>query len=147
MVKRFNLRVYAIITNSKEEILLSKERRNGFEFTKFPGGGVEFGEGILGALYRELKEELRAEIESASFFYVNDFFQASSFRSEDQVISFYYWVTLENLEAVCLERKTPIGCSDVEDYEQAIWVKKTAIFELLTFPIDRIVASKMAQGK
>jgi len=145
-IKRFNLRVYAIIHNEKDEVLLSKERRGGSEFTKFPGGGVEFGEGILEALHRELFEELDAEIHSASLFYVNDFFQVSSFRPEDQIVSFYYLVELKNLEKIREEKRSPVGSHDPNDFEQALWVRKTALnFNVLTFPIDRMVGEKLMQ--
>jgi hypothetical protein len=32
----FNLRVYGLVINEQEEILLSDERRGGISFTKFP---------------------------------------------------------------------------------------------------------------
>ena len=68
--------MYGIVLNDKREVLVSHERRGGYEFTKFPGGGVELGEGILDALHREFKEELDAEIDTSTFFYVNEHFQA-----------------------------------------------------------------------
>lgn len=145
-IKRFNLRVYAIIHNEKGEVLLSKERRGGSEFTKFPGGGVELGEGILDALHRELLEELDAEIHTASLFFVNDFFQVSSFRPEDQIVSFYYLVELKNLRKIREERRTPLGSQDATDFEEAQWVPKNSLnFNVLTFPIDREVGDKLIQ--
>ena len=145
-IKRFNLRVYAIIHNEKGEVLLSKERRGGSEFTKFPGGGVELGEGILDALHRELLEELDAEINSASLFFVNDFFQISSFRPEDQIVSFYYLVELKNMGNIQEKRRSPLGSQDPNDFEQAQWVPKNYLnFNALTFPIDRLVGDKLMQ--
>jgi ADP-ribose pyrophosphatase YjhB (NUDIX family) len=145
-IKRFNLRVYAIIHNEKGEVLLSKERRGGSEFTKFPGGGVELGEGILDALHRELLEELDAEINSASLFFVNDFFQISSFRPEDQIVSFYYLVKLKNMGNIQEKRRSTLGSQDPDDFEQAQWVPKNhLIFNALTFPIDRLVVDKLMQ--
>ena len=85
MNKAFNLRVYALIINDKNEILLSDEYRFGKFFTKFPGGGVEFGEGILDALHREMFEELNLKIDEAIPFYFNDFHQESAFQWKNHI--------------------------------------------------------------
>ena len=45
-------RTYGILINEKQEVLISDEFRFGRYFRKFPGGGVEKGEGILDALKR-----------------------------------------------------------------------------------------------
>ena len=94
MVTRFNIRVYGIVLNDQGEVLLSHERRNKFEFIKFPGGGVELGEGILDALKREFIEEIGVPVETARLFYVNELYQASVFKTEDKIISFYYILKL-----------------------------------------------------
>ena len=54
----FTQRTYGILINKKQEVLISDEFRFGRYFRKFPGGGVEKGEGIIDALKREFKEEL-----------------------------------------------------------------------------------------
>ena len=91
-MKHFNIRVYGLWINKQQQILLSDERINDFTFTKFPGGGLEFGEGIHDCLVREWKEELAIDIEILAHFYTTDFFQISAFDHESQIISIYYMV-------------------------------------------------------
>ena len=91
-MKHFNVRVYGIWINEKNEILLSDERIGDFCFTKFPGGGLEFGEGIRECLIREWKEELNADIDVLDHIYTTDFFQLSAFDQQAQIISVYYYV-------------------------------------------------------
>jgi 8-oxo-dGTP diphosphatase len=86
----FNVRVYGIIINNKKEVLLSDETYNNLSFTKFPGGGLQFGEGTIDALKREFMEEMGTAIEVTEHFYTTDFFQASLFNTQHQVISIYY---------------------------------------------------------
>lgn len=89
-MKRFNIRVYGIWINDKQEILVSDERIGDFKFTKFPGGGLEFGEGIKDCLIREWKEELNIDIEVGNHIYTTDYFQLSAFDQTSQIISIYY---------------------------------------------------------
>ena len=53
----FNIRVYGILKDSQNRILVTDEFIRGNYFTKFPGGGLEFGEGTRDCLKREFKEE------------------------------------------------------------------------------------------
>ena len=57
MIEKLNLRVYGLLLNNNGEVLLTDESRFGMEFTKFPGGGIELGEGISDCLKREFIEE------------------------------------------------------------------------------------------
>lgn len=91
-MKRFTIRVYGIWINEQNEILVSDERIEDVQFTKFPGGGLEFGEGIRNCLIREWKEELDVDIHVDEHFYTTDFFQLSAFDQTSQVISVYYKV-------------------------------------------------------
>jgi len=144
LARPFNLRVYALISNEHQQILLSKERRNGVEFTKFPGGGVEPGEGILDALHREVMEELGVNISKATFFYFNEFFQASSFNPSEQLVAFYYLVELSNEDSLELTPKIPQGSQDRSDFEHALWANKTPLLlETLSFPVDRKAMEKL----
>jgi ADP-ribose pyrophosphatase YjhB (NUDIX family) len=91
---RFNIRAYFILFNDCDEILLSDELIDGKKYTKFPGGGVELGEGIEDAIRREAMEELGQEVEIVKHIYTTGFFVQSAFRPNDQIISVYYQVHL-----------------------------------------------------
>jgi 8-oxo-dGTP diphosphatase len=141
-MKRFNLRVYGLVINDQNEILLSDEFRFGHFFTKFPGGGVEAGEGILDALKREFIEELNLVIEEAIPFYFNDFLQESAFRKEDEVVSFYYIVQCETSKIKVENYAIPFQ----EETEKQRWISVTLLNENnLTFPIDKVVVSKLKE--
>lgn len=87
----FNVRVYGLLINPNNEVLVSDEQEYGFRFSKFPGGGLELGEGLIDGLKREFMEECEAEIDVLSHFYTTDFYEKSSF-NDSQVISVYYLV-------------------------------------------------------
>ena len=92
-VDNFNIRVYALIQNGRK-ILLSHELINNKRVQKFPGGGVEYGEGIVEALQREAMEEMNLTLKEIKHFYTTHFFQQSSFNKNDQLISIYYTAKL-----------------------------------------------------
>ncbi len=126
--------------NDKKEILLSDEFRFGHFFTKFPGGGVEKGEGIIDALHREFREELNLEIEQATPFYYNDFYQESAFRKEDQIVSFYYLVKCDNSKIKVKTYEIPFQ----EETEKQRWISiEDLTTKDLTFPIDKVVVDKL----
>jgi|SRR5690606_27996083 len=87
----FTIRVYGILTNDKQEVLISDEREAGLEFSKFPGGGLEYGEGTLEGLKREFNEECGVEIDVLHHIHTTDFFVKSAF-NDKQVIGIYYLV-------------------------------------------------------
>ena len=68
-IQHFTIRVYAIILNENREVLVSDEYQKGMEMTKFPGGGMHFGEGTIDCLTREALEEFGQEIEIVDHFY------------------------------------------------------------------------------
>lgn len=133
--RRFNLRVYGILINERNEILLSEECRNGFPFTKFPGGGLEFGESLQSGLMREFQEEMGIEINVGACLYHNDFVQLSAFNPNEQLFVFYYRVHYASCDAIVTSEK-PI--THDQDYELRRWVPLTELTEeCVTFPIDK----------
>ncbi|QQS29863.1 MAG: NUDIX domain-containing protein [Sphingobacteriales bacterium] len=88
----FNVRVYGLLVNENREVLICDEDIDLWHITKFPGGGLEFGEGLSDALVREFKEETNADIEIERHFYTTDFFVPSAIDDLTQVISVFYLV-------------------------------------------------------
>lgn len=136
---KFNIRVYGLLFNEQNQILISDEEEYGFQFSKFPGGGLEYGEGLIDGLKREFVEECNAEIEVLEHFYTTDFFIQSVF-NDSQVISIYYLVKL--LSGLELDfREQPFDFQMGGDILQAFRWK--GIHELnsedLTFPTDQRV--------
>lgn len=86
----FIVRVYGIFHDIKRGILVSDELIHGNYITKFPGGGLDFGEGTLECLRREMVEETGFEFEVGEHFYTTDFFVPSVFDKTSQVVSIYY---------------------------------------------------------
>ncbi len=137
--RRFNIRVYGLIMHPEKGLLISEERYQGHHFTKFPGGGLEWGEGPMDAIKRELMEELELELASAEHFYTTDFFVQSAFKETDQVISIYYKVTPLNTSS--LERLDGLENSDEPGRSQTFhWVKLEELsMESVRFTTDRRV--------
>jgi 8-oxo-dGTP pyrophosphatase MutT (NUDIX family) len=86
----FVVRVYGIFIHPEKGLLVSDEFVFNQQVTKFPGGGLEFGEGTIDCLVREMKEETGFEFEVTGHYYTTDFFVASAFNTELQVLSIYY---------------------------------------------------------
>lgn len=141
MSKKFNIRVYGLLINSKNEILVAHEKRDAFKMTKFPGGGLEWGEGILCALKREFQEELNIQIEAEELFYLTDYYQASAFDVNDQLIAIYYTVKTHRLTL-------PQMRNFVVNQIKFEWVAIEQLNENdFTFPTDKIVSKKLSQLK
>ena len=144
----FNLRVYGVLINDKKQVLVSDELIRGAYITKFPGGGLEFGEGTRDCLKREFKEEMDLDVQVGDHLYTTDFYQVSAFNPEHQIISIYY------LAKPLAEIKVPLRTKpfdfDEEQLKQYEATKETETFrfidwddfspEAMTLPIDKIVA-------
>ncbi len=139
MIKQYNIRVYGILLNHKKEVLVSDEYRMGMYMTKFPGGGLEKGEGLLDALKREWKEELNAEIEVVSHFYTTDFYVKSAFNNS-QLLSVYYLVNLISSPEIPISQKQ-FNFEESEGAQSFRWIAVQKLEENnFTFPIDKRVA-------
>jgi len=141
----FNVRVYGLLINTDDEVLISDEEEYGFRFSKFPGGGLELGEGLIDGLKREFVEECDAEIEVLSHFYTTDFYEKSSF-NDSQVISVYYLV--KEKAPLQLAFKDVIYDFDGEgEILQAFrWVKIQDLnIEDITFKTDKTVAQLLKE--
>ena len=150
----FSIRVYGLLINENNQVLVSDEFIRGDYYTKFPGGGLEFGEGTRDCLKREFKEEMDLEIHVGDHIYTTDYFQISAFNPAHQIISIYYFAhPLEEIKAPL--RQKPF---DFDEQQLAVYAEKseTETFrfinwddfseESVSLPIDKIVA-KMLKSK
>ena len=142
-MNRFNIRVYGLCVVDGL-ILLTDEIRMGIKMTKFPGGGLEFGEGLEDGLKREWQEELQTTITVEDVFYVNPFLQPSMFKSSDQVLAIYFWVKAHT-PLIGEFRNTPMDFPNDEDDQQVFrWVSLDSLRpEDFTFPIDQHLVPKL----
>ena len=141
----FNVRVYGLLINERGQVLLSDEEENGFRFSKFPGGGLEFGEGLINALEREFVEECNTEVEIIEHFYTTDFFIKSVF-NDSQIISVYYIV--KPIAELVLNFKEKIFDFDSEgEILQAFRWKDISALEIddVTFPTDQKVVELLKE--
>lgn len=125
MSKPFNVRVYALLEH-EGKVMIIHEPFQGQLIYKFPGGGLEFGEGTRECLLREFKEELNMEVTIGDHFYTQDFFQANAFDPKEQILLIYYTAKVTSDELSRME----VLDSDIE--------------EILWIPITELDASKMA---
>ena len=141
----FNVRVYGLLINHRGEVLVSDEQEYGFRFSKFPGGGLEFGEGLIDGLKREFMEECNAEINVISHFYTTDFFEKSSF-NDSQVISVYYLVSEKAPLVLPFKDKIFDFDGEGEILQAFRWVKINDLsIDEITFKTDKTVAALLKQ--
>ncbi|WP_409965820.1 RNA pyrophosphohydrolase [Mycovorax composti] len=146
MIKAINLRVYGVLVNDKKQILVSDERiyYNNQEITKFPGGGLELGEGTIDCIIRECKEEIGIDVEVVDHLYTTDFFQQSAFNPEHQIISVYYLIKpLETLD-IPVNNGSAVYPEEVsENFRFIDWYYFNE--DVMTLPIDKKVAKLLKE--
>ena len=144
----FNVRVYGLLIDDQRRVLVSDEYIRGSYITKFPGGGLEFGEGTRECLRREFKEEMNLEVSIDDHLYTTDFFQMSAFNPEHQIISIYYYVTaLEPIRVPLRDKPFQFdeqqmtvyrATGETETFRFIPWEEFSA--DQLTLPIDKVAA-------
>jgi len=133
-----HVRIYGLCFNPQGELLVTKEKYGERYMTKFPGGGLEYGEGTIDCLIREFREEMNMEIRVKSHFYTTDFFQPSSFKP-GQVLSIYYLVEPADPYA-------PITPNDEHILSAQYIPLENLETDMLTFPIDKVVLKKLTES-
>lgn len=144
----FTIRVYGLLKDEEGNVVVSDEKIKGSLFTKFPGGGLEFGEGTRDCLVREFKEEMNLSVQVNEHLYTTDYFQRSAFNPAHQIISIYYMVRA--LEPIHIpKQKKPFAFTETEmaRYEQTQQMETFRLIpwnlfsdEDMSLPIDKIVA-------
>lgn len=140
-IKHFNLRVYGILLNEKKQVLLSDEYVMDRFMTKFPGGGMKFGEGPEDCILRECLEEFGQEVEIVRHFYTTGFFQKAMFYTDNQLISIYYIIRLMEKPRFKISETSfdfPPGVNGSQSFRWTDIRKLTD--SVLSFPVDRFVA-------
>jgi len=151
----FSIRVYGILINERKQVLVSDEFIRGGYYTKFPGGGLEFGEGTRDCLIREFKEEMDLQVEVGDHLYTTDFFQMSAFNTQYQILSIYYFTkALEEIKAPLRTKPFDFDEREMKIYEEK---KETETFRFIdwedfssasvTLPIDKVVADLVKSNK
>lgn len=143
-IRHFNLRVYGLLFNERGEVLISDEYVLNRFMTKFPGGGLKFGEGPEDCIKREAIEEFGQEIEIISHFYTTGFFQKALFYEDHQLISIYYRVRLKEAPKFMISDK-PFDFEEKINGNQSFrWVHPDRIdTDELSFPIDKYVLKEL----
>ena len=149
----FNVRVYGILIDDQDRLLVSDEFIRGNYITKLPGGGLEIGEGTRDGLAREFMEEANLEVIVGEHFYTTDFFQISAFNNVDQIISIYYWVHSDKTKTIITKEKAfdflPEQVADkTGTAEHLRWISlKDISEETMTLPIDKVAVKMLLDKK
>lgn len=87
----FNVRVYGLLLDAQNRLLVSDEYIRGEFFTKLPGGGLEFGEGTRDGLAREFMEETGITVTVGAHLYTTDFFKYPLSIKKTKSFPFIIW--------------------------------------------------------
>ena len=149
------VRVYGILMNEKKQVLVSDEYIRGEYYTKFPGGGLEIGEGTRDCLKREFIEEMNLKVSIGDHLYTTDFFQISAFNNAHQILSIYYEaIALEPIRVALKNKEFDFDEQQLQVYEKTRQIESFRLVDWehfssqqLTLPIDKIVADLVKEKK
>jgi ADP-ribose pyrophosphatase YjhB (NUDIX family) len=145
-IKHFNIRVYGLIINKDNQVLLSDEFRMKMKMTKFPGGGLKFGEGPADCIMREAREEFGQDVRIIEHFYTTDFFQKALFYEDHQLISIYYRIQFK--EPISFKTSDqPFDFEELQEGNQSFrWQPILELKpEMLSFPVDQEVSRMLVK--
>lgn len=140
------VRVYGLLVTPERQVLVSDEFIRGGYYTKFPGGGLEVGEGTRDCLRREFMEEMNLQVEVGQHLYTTDFYQKSAFNPAHQILSIYYYVqALEPFQVQFRQQPFDFATEQTADLKGEAEVFRLLDWEkfspdVVTLPIDKIVA-------
>ena len=135
MIDKLNIRVYATAIKD-EKVLVLHEEYAGEQLMKLPGGGLEFGEGVLDCLHREFEEELNVKINILGHLYTQEDFVVSRFRDNEQLLTVYYLVEIID------ENDFLIMDSCIEKTE---WIPINTDENPFILPVDKIAFEKLKE--
>lgn len=135
MIDKINVRAYAAVLK-KRCVLALQEEYAGQQLLKFPGGGLEFGEGILDCLHREFEEELNLKIENLRHFHTQEEFLVSRFRPNEQLLTIYYIAEIVDVDDLIIRD----AC-----IEKIEWVSLDSEENPFPLPVDMIVFDLLKQ--
>lgn len=139
--------------NEQRQVLVSDEFIRGNYYTKFPGGGLEIGEGTRDCLKREFLEEMNLPVAVGRHIYTTDIYQQSAFNNAHQILSIYYEASA--LEQITVPLRTkPFDFDEaqlklyestrqVETFRFINWEDFSA--DILSLPLDKITADIIKQ--
>jgi len=152
-VKMISVRVYGILINDQKQVLVSDEYIRGDYFTKFPGGGLELGEGTRDGLKREFLEELNLKVEIGDHIYTTDIYQQSAFNNAHQILSIYYFAhALEPITVPLRSKPFEFDEAQLKLYEKTRQIETVRFIDwdnfsadAVTLPLDKIAVNMVKQ--
>lgn len=107
---------------------------------------MQFGEGPIECLKREMMEECNQEIEGIEHFYTTDFYQKALFWDDYQLVSIYYLARLKEPVQFRVSTKAFDFPKMTNGSQSFRWVSTELLnTSEFTFPIDKHVALLLKQ--